>query len=634
MSYANKYKITFATKTSKTGYLYLQEDGYSGTVIEYPLINISLQYLPQSDDPYEPIFASQLNVAIDITDDMENMPNFTVANDRKYFVKLYLGSDLEWTGFTISDDVELSYTTGRKELSFNCVDGIGMLQSIPLYVVNTQNVNAYQTVLYFIRTCLNSLDLPTDPNIVTACSYYAQGMANRSTSSSNEPFSQTYLAYRTFLESATTYKNCFDILSNLLKSFGCRLFMSGGKWWIVAINEFANENVNYTEYTSAGAIASSGQFNNLSQIQGFTGNTSNVYFINNSQVKLLKKGFNSVQCTTTIQEPPSYFSNGNLKPYAANVPVNWTAVKNGTGSSYTIIENNRNNTAEYRLIAENTSGAYVKITATGLPFVNGGEILNFSWIYFNQSFSPNGGHAYVKITNGSTTYYWGGSPEPAWSTSPYAAFVDVGGLTVDNTANTFNFSTTACPINGLVSFTLALEDGTSRLVQVGAFELKITPYLKEVSYNTFTDSTDQYVKQVEIPYGYYNSGSYPVELGTFVNSSGATLYSWYQYGSLVLFPSLTGLLMQMYINVFGKNIINIDCSLASFETTNGYINAAKMFKATDTDPSQINIEANSYQLGNATIDYVNDETQSTLLQISNTTTTATNDFTASYNLNF
>jgi hypothetical protein len=92
--------------------------------------------------------------------------------------------------------------------------------------------------------------------------------------------------------------------------------------------------------------------------------------------------------------------------------------------------------------------------------------------------------------------------------------------------------------------------------------------------------------------------------------------------------------MQQYINVYGKNIINVDANIASFETANGYINAAKNLKSTDTDPAQINIADNTYMLGNATIDYPNDSTQVTLLQISNTTITATNNYEIAYNNNY
>ena len=123
MAYVNKYKITMATKSGSISILYMLEDGYAGALIEYPATTIQLQYIPRSDDIFEPIYTSQLSVAIDVTDDINNMPNLTTLNDRKYLCKLYYSSNLEWTGWALSDSVEFSFTTGRKELSFNAIDG-------------------------------------------------------------------------------------------------------------------------------------------------------------------------------------------------------------------------------------------------------------------------------------------------------------------------------------------------------------------------------------------------------------------------------------------------------------------------------------------------------------------------------
>lgn len=96
MAYYDKYKITFATKTSKTVYLYLQEDLPSApTLIEYIGVDISLSYIPSGDDIYEAMYASELSVIMDVTDNLANIPDFVTVNDRKYFVKLFLGSDLE-----------------------------------------------------------------------------------------------------------------------------------------------------------------------------------------------------------------------------------------------------------------------------------------------------------------------------------------------------------------------------------------------------------------------------------------------------------------------------------------------------------------------------------------------------------
>ena len=640
MAYANKYKITFATKTSKTAYLYLQEDGYTGSVIEYKGVSIQLQYIPTSDNPFEPIYASQLGVTIDITDDMANMPNFITTNDRKYFVELYLGTDLEWCGFTISDDIHLSFTTGRKNLSFNCIDALGMIKDKSLAIPNTININDSNTILYYILLCLNSINLPTNPNIITACSFYGNDMVNRSTGTANEPFNQSYLPYRTFLTAPNTYMNCLDVITNILLSFGCRLFMSGGKWWIVSINEFANENVYYTEYTYTGSVASSGQFNNFSEVQGYTSNTSNVYFIDNNQTKILRKGFNRIDCNHSVEQIANYFSNGNLRPNlgGSNIPTNWNASYTGSGSSYTIISNANDSSDQWRLVRSGVSGANVIIYGLGMPTINGGEILNFGWTYFGQDLSGSRGAVYVKITDGTTIYYWGGEAT-GWTSTPsffyVPAYESTGSTLTDGGINQYKFSTAAAPIKGLVSFSFKIDGTTCSFVSVGNFILNITPLTQGVNYSSFISGDNQYSTTIDLPYGFYVAGTTGLESGCITKSNGTPFNSWYQYSKPTLaFPSLSGLIMQQYINVYANNIINVDGAISSFETANGYINAAKMFKFTDTDPSQINISDKSYMLGNSTIDYYRDEIRLTLLQISDTTIEATNNYQVILNNNY
>lgn len=638
MPYQNKYKITYATKTTKTAYLYLLENDYSGDIIEYEGIDINLQYIPQSDDPFEPIYSSQLNVTIDITNDVSNMPNLVTLDDRKYFAKLYLGSDLEWTGFVLSDNVQVTFSTGRKQLFFNCVDGIGMLKDIILPISDRVNINTSNTILYFIRTALNTLDLPTTPNIVTSCNFYGNGMTDRSTSSSAEPFSQSYLPYRTFLDKDQLYIDCLTVLSNIVKSFGCRLFMSGGKWWIVSINTFANTTINYTEYTAAGSVAASGTTSKLSTIEGYTDNTSGLYFTNNSQFKLLKKGFAKIYYNKTIETAVNFFSNGNLRPLQVGStlqPENWNVSWTGLGSA-SYVSNANENTAVVSLNRGLSASATLQLMpisggspAAG-PYIGAASKLKVSWTYFGQSLSGYRGNVYLSVSAGSSYYVWDGT---AWSSTvgdyySIPAYTGTSGSQINN----FSFETGVVPIAGQIAFAISVETGTGEFIQVGDFKLEVIPLLNQVNYTIYQNATSQYSKLIEIPYGVYSaSGTNPVELGVIQNSAGEAFIYWYQYGKVTTYPSLIGLLMQQYMNVYGDNIINLDCSLSSFETSNGIINAAKMFKATDIDPSQINISENSYMLGNSTIDYATDITQATLLQISDTNITATNTYELFYN---
>jgi hypothetical protein len=635
MAYQNKYKATFATQTGKVAYLYLQEDSYAGSLIEYQGVSINLQYIPNSDDPFEPVYASQLNVVLDVTDDLANIPDFTTLDDRKYFAKLYLDSDLEWCGWVLSDNVQISYSTGRKQLFFNAIDGLGLLKSIPLPIDASIDTNSLNSLLYFIRLCLNGVDFPNTPNIMTVCSYFADGMEDRAIHSYSEPFSQSYLPYRTFIDTGVTYISCFDVLSNIVKSFGCRLFQGGGKWWIVAVNEFANENNWFTEYTYTGTVASSGDnLNTLSTIQGYVGNTSGLYFIDNSQFKLMKKGFNKVEFNYDASVADNYISNGNFRPFTGLYADNWQIDFHGVGSTVTIVNNDTDSFAQYRLIRGSTSltnDASIEIESGSYPKIIGGVKLEFSWIFQGQDLSASPrGFVYVLITDGVDNYWWNGT---AWVTTSQFYTVTAYSGASGSDVNSYSFKTAVTPIAGELHFKYSLEAGTGNFAQLSNMALHITPLISNIYYFSYINDTKEYVKSIDIPYGNFTSGSYyPVEKGILLLSNGNNPFAWYEYGSETTFPSLVQLLMQKYTNIYAHNIINIDCNLSSFSTSNGILNASKLLKATDTDPSQINVANNSYMLGNATISYPNDQTQATLLQISNTDIEATNGYEISYNI--
>jgi hypothetical protein len=409
--------------------------------------------------------------------------------------------------------------------------------------------------------------------------------------------------------------------------------MAQGKWWIVAINEFANENVYYTEYTYTGTLVTSGQFNRFSIIQGYTGNTSNVFFIDNSQFKILLKGFNQIQFTKQAETAFNYLSNGNLRPLQSGSsisPENWTASYTGSGS-VTYVNNVDEDSARITLYkgTTNTATLEVKLASGGNPasgpYVGSGELMTFSWIYQGQDFSGKRGTIYVSIVGTSSTYYWDGT---TWVNGTISSFdvpqynnegAKTGGV------NTYSFTTALAPIAGQVNFKINMEAGSGTSITVSNLKMTITPVTDYVEYLSYLTSTKQYVKEIEIPYGYaVSGGSYATEKGAFLLSTGVVTSAWYQQGRAVNYTSIVGLLMQQYMNIFAKNIINLDCSLTSFDTANGIMNAAKMLKATDTDPSQINVSSNSYMLGNSTIDYIADSTKATLLQISNTDITCTN----------
>lgn len=620
MAYYDKYKITYATKTSKTAYLYLQEDLPSApTLIEYIGVDISLQYIPSGDEIYEPLYASELSCTIDVTDNLANIPDFVTLNDRKYFAKLFLGTDLEWCGYTLSDNISISYSTGRKQLSFTCVDGLGMLRNIPLNINSVGNrTNSQLSLLTYILTCLNSLGFPTNPNLMTVCSYFALDMLDREDGTQYEPFSQTFLPIRTFKNEDYTYENSYDVLEKIIKSFGCRLFQAGGKWWVVAINEFANENNYYTQYNYLGTLVSSGSnLNTLSSIQGYTGNTSGLYFINNEQFKLILKGFNRVQTTIDIDQDKNLVDNGNLKiyPNLTAAPQSWTMVNVGVGSSYFLVNNANESYAQMTLVRA-SGGGYTRMINNFMPKVSSSAVINYSMLFLNGGGGTRG-YIAMNIFDGTTTYYLNNNLD--WQST-----VSSGYIVPEGANGEFSISTKPCPVGG--QLTVEFNNQVGNTCTVTQFVVTAEYTYNKVDYFAYINNNKEYVKDVDIPFGYQGIPGFPTSLGVFLKSDGAPLLNWYRFGMTGLYDSMTQLLMRQYINSYGANIINIDCSLSSFVTSNAtypYLNASKMIKSYDTDPAQINVQDNSYMLGNSSIDYVDNSMSGTLLEISNTDINAT-----------
>ncbi len=620
MAYYDKYKITYATKTSKTAYLYLQEDLPSApTLIEYIGVDISLQYIPSGDEIYEPLYASELSCTIDVTDNLANIPDFVTLNDRKYFAKLFLGTDLEWCGYTLSDNISISYSTGRKQLSFTCVDGLGMLRNIPLNINSVGNrTNSQLSILTYILTCLNSLSFPTNPNLMTVCSYFAVDMLDREDGTQYEPFSQTFLPIRTFKNEDYTYENSYDVLEKIIKSFGCRLFQAGGKWWIVAVNEFANENNYFTQYNYLGTVVSSGSnLNTLSSIQGYTGNTSGLYFINNEQYKLILKGFNRVQTTIDINQDKNLVDNGNLKIYSTltTPPQSWNMLNIGVGSSYYLVNNANESYAQMTLVKAG-GGGYTRMINNFMPKISAYATINYSMLFLNGG-SGTRGYVTMNVTDGTTTYYLNSTLD--WQTT------SVPGYTIPEGANgEFSITTKPCPISG--QLTIEFNNQVGNTCTVTQFVVTVEYDYNKVDNFAYINNNKEYVKDVDIPLGYQGIAGFPTSVGVFLKSDGAPLLNWYRFGKNGQYSSMTELLMRQYINSYGANIINIDCSLSSFVTSNAtypYLNASKMIKSYDTDPAQINVQDNSYMLGNSSIDYVDNSMSGTLLEISNTDINAT-----------
>jgi hypothetical protein len=311
MAYGLKYRITQALRDDTILQARIYEKEYTLTVKDYEAINISLDSNASNDEPIAGIVSSQLNISFITTiENGQDFPTILSFDIRKYFVKLYNGESLLWSGFLFNDYVSVPFTTGNVQVDLLAIDGLSFLEYTDFIYEEALSINGTNRLIDVIAETLNVINYPDPIELLTSCSYYAEGMFDRGDASGDEPFAQTYQYRRDFVG-----LNYYEVLDNIIKSFGCRLFQSDGKWQILAINQMALSTRYFTNYViyPTVSVAGSGTFDKNISIEPYA--EDNVHFVNNSQNKIVRKGYPKVIIKGNFNYANNYVHNGNFKGY-------------------------------------------------------------------------------------------------------------------------------------------------------------------------------------------------------------------------------------------------------------------------------------------------------------------------------
>ena len=625
MAYTKKYTASFATKNADTLTIELWEDGYVGSVITYPCDSYNKQYIPQGDDPFEPIYASQVSVVLDVTTDLANMPDFTTLDDRKYWVKVLRGSNVDWQGWALSDDVQLNFDGDIKQVQFNAVCGLGMLQDIDFSTA----VTTYRAYIWqFFLDAITKLNFPTAPNIVDFTSIFGGSMFNRVDAPQSTPWTQCYMAVNNFVRTRVDEQgitrnefNCLDVLREILLSWGCRIFMANGEWNIVQVNQACNSTRYFTRYDGAGSYLSDGT------VTGFKNIPTDAIFVEGDQLKIYKKGFNNFIGFKKIEFPDNMLFNASLKQLTAGNADFWTETVSGTG----LVSVRENQTKELNAfilaLGNTTTAALAQVdSSVGIP-INAGDSPLIQFRVYNTTANLDGGGALlpncilrILVAGATSTVYL--ADDNTWKifTIGVTDFYRVEDKAEDTLVNLEEVP--GSPIDGDLSFGVLIQGSgvnTQSAIIIGDFEISVDSLFRSVLMTAKINDTNSYRKDVVFPHGYNIevsslSNKKPSFLGAITDVDGNQIYGWYMQERLGTdnYFSLAHLMFQNYINMLRQNLINIDSSIY------GLLTATDVMTFTDTDPAQISVTGKKYIIGSTTFDSQQNELIGTVLQVDNT----------------
>ena len=591
MAYGLRYTLTQILKNGNTQVIEIYQEDYVGSVKTYIPTSISIRPNSANEYPYPAIISTQLEFSfiLETEDDYNQYPTVLSSNDRLYYVLLKEGTDVIWRGFLFNDYSEVGFSTGISQSSLIAIDGISFLKDQE-YVVDA-SINTTAQHISVMATALRYLGYPSDLYLTIACSFFATGMQTRADNISNEPFSQIYQYRRDFV--GVSY---YEILENILKTFNCRMYQANGDWYISATMETAASTRYFTRYSigaSTITVASSGVLNNTINIAPYANN--NVHFIDNSQTKILRKGFFNIEVRSQYKSPLNLIHNADLKTVSGTAPnitaQGWrtTLTSNATA---TVIVDDGQQFNDYYLNANLGIATLEILQATSqytyTPYM-GGAPITFSCDHKNNNAIEI---QIALLDTGSGNKYL--DRNGVWQTNSNT-YIPFPAATQGNNYDTFSlqippFYTNFTPpyeqfLMGYINVKIRCDNTYTYLRN-----FKLVQGETEVKYAVVqnSNSTDKSTAEVfEQPYGQIYPNTYNQQVltyGSLFNSSGVFLKDWnFQSVGLHVGGVLPiQYLAYQYIKIYQRNIASLEADLGTIKATNGYVYLDKVFTVTDS----------------------------------------------------
>lgn len=255
--------------------------GAGGTEIRSVADGFQIQYQGDGDAIYEnPIRKGKavLTIAVDNATDETFFQALSVADEQKYAMVAYKGSDLIWIGRIIPDQISWNRSSlqGKVIYKVTSIDGMSLLANykvdptwfsaanrlnmLDLIRLSISKANLHQYWVYlgfgdnYINDCIQTYPF----NGSRPIQFLKKWEVNLSSVVDNF---QIYTEQTSNPDVADIYVNCYDAIENVLQKYGARIILHLGKYWIIQPIAYGNGaypvTFEYRVYSTAGAKTNS-----------------------------------------------------------------------------------------------------------------------------------------------------------------------------------------------------------------------------------------------------------------------------------------------------------------------------------------------------------------------------------------
>lgn len=248
----------------------IHDADFVGTSSDYHLANIELEYKGQNNQRWDPIWGSQLTLAVQSTPSKDLttlIDDIKTSDEGRFTVKVYKSTDgvnysFYWIGMVLTDLSMGLDEAPVQHFEINATDGLGSLKGID-YSVDDDTPFTTTTVVGYLFNALKKIPTAshfssTDIFIVSDVAYFETQMP----SLTGDPANWVEVAETAFFEEDKNgnyeFKSCYEVIELLCYYFNARLMFIDGRWQMIEIRTWETQAAaNFHRYQYDGTLLAS-----------------------------------------------------------------------------------------------------------------------------------------------------------------------------------------------------------------------------------------------------------------------------------------------------------------------------------------------------------------------------------------
>ena len=196
-------------------------------------------------DRFEPIVPSTCDLVLSIPNSSTKaiITNMIGAPEGEFTLELLRSDELLFCGYILTDQVKFEDHPYPYDLRLTAVDGIARLKTI-VYDDSGTPYSGKVTIFEHVFNCLDKIGLSdfwgaSDDYLELIVNWWED---NQTYDNTKDPFQYCRLDHRTFIEiddkGNIVPLNCYEVLTEICKAWGCKFMLSGGVYRLIQVNEY------------------------------------------------------------------------------------------------------------------------------------------------------------------------------------------------------------------------------------------------------------------------------------------------------------------------------------------------------------------------------------------------------------